>query len=32
LKGRNPYISLTCYDSLHRLNTQTKVIYPRPEG
>jgi len=32
LKGRNPYISLTYYDSLQRLNTQTKVIYPRPEG
>jgi hypothetical protein len=32
LKGRNPYISLTLYKSLQRLNTPTKVIYPRPEG
>jgi predicted nucleotidyltransferase len=32
LKGRNPYISLIFYDSLQRLNTPTKVIYPRPEG
>ena len=32
LRGRNPYISLTLYDSLQRLNTPTKVIYPLPEG
>jgi hypothetical protein len=32
LKGRNPYISMTYYDNLQRLNTPTKVIYPRPEG
>ena len=31
LRGRNPYISMTFYDSLQRLNTPTKVIYPRPE-
>jgi len=31
LRGRNRYISVTNYDSLEKLRTPTKDIYPRPE-
>jgi len=31
LRGRNRYISVTNYDSLEKLRTPTKDIYPRLE-